>query len=339
MGATYGTACGCDVDEQGIDVEDIPVPKNESALPQIESEPAPPPTKPVREGDIELTRVFECTLEVSSEHSGGGMPAPIKEACRWLMIHGQGLIDHEGLFRIPGRASSVKAWIEEFNYNPATVLPENESVDTVTSFVINYFKQLKDDSGAKGQQNLWKSRDGAYNMQNEVQPFATLKQMADDTWVNPLSAQWVKDALSNLSPVQVGIFRDLTAVMRAACSEELMAIYPRKLSKEQEAIYQRNRMDPRKFAMCAFPTIMAAVEIMITEHDFVFGEAPVGAEWFRGQQMSPSNLAETDVVNAPKEDKSEAASKAAEAEAWKEAAKADVATQELAAARAPNQEK
>merc|ERR1712086_431854 len=207
------------------------------------------------------------------------------------------------------------------NYNPATVLPENESVETVTSFVINYFKQLKDDSGAKGQQNLWKSRDGAYNMQNEVQPFATLKQMADDTWVNPLSAQWVKDALSNLSPVQVGIFRDLTAVMRAACSEELMAIYPRKLS------------------MCAFPTIMAAVEIMITEHDFVFGEAPVGAEWFRGQQMSPSNLAETDVVNAPKEDKSEAASKAAEAEAWKEAAKADVATQELAAARAPNQEK
>jgi len=321
MGATYGTACGCDVDEQGIDVEDIPVPKNESALPQIESEPAPPPTKPVREGDIELTRVFECTLEVSSEHSGGGMPAPIKEACRWLMIHG---LDHEGLFRIPGRASSVKAWIEEFNYNPATVLPENESVDNVTSFVINYFKQLKDDSGAKGAYNLWQSRDGAYNMQNEVQPFATLKQMADDTWVNPLSAQWVKDALSNLSPVQVGIFRDLTAVMRAACSEE-------RLFAEE--------MDPRKFAMMAMPTIMAAVEIMITEHDFVFGEAPVGAEWFRGQQMSPSNLAETDVVNAPKEIKSEAASKAAEAEAWKEAAKADVATQELADARAPNQEK
>ena len=44
-------------------------------------------------------------------------------------------------------------------------------------------------------------------------------------------------------------------------------------------------------------------------------------------------------MNAPKEIRSEAASKAADAEAWKEAAKADVATQELAAARAPNQEK
>merc|ERR1712166_474629 len=223
------------------------------------------PPKPVREGDIELTRVFECTLEVSSEHSGGGMPAPIKEACRWLMIHG---LDHEGLFRKAGRASSVKAWIEEFNYNPATVLPENESVDNVTSFVINYFKQLKDDSGAKGEYNLWQSRDGAYNMQNALQALATLKQKPD--------TQWVKDALSNLSPVQVGIFRDLTAVMRAACSEELIGSYNQSpIGSYNKQLRGINKMDPRTFAMCTMQPIMAAVEIMITEHDFVFGEAPV----------------------------------------------------------------
>jgi len=206
---------------------------------------APPPTAPVREGDVELTRVFGCTIELSSEHSGGGVPAPIKEACRWLMIHG---LDHEGLFRIPGRALSVKAWIEEFNYNPTTVFPENENVDNVTSFVINYFKQLKNDSGGKG--FIWQSPDGAYNMQNEVQALRKLKKKAD--------LHWVKDALSNLSPVQVGIFRDLTAVLRAASTEEMKPI---------------NRMNPYNFSMCTMPTVMAAVEIMITEHDFVFGEA------------------------------------------------------------------
>ena len=219
------------------------------------------------------------------------------------MIHG---LDHEGLFRINGRGLSVDAWIDEFNYNPAAVLPDNENVDNVTSLIVKYFKDLKDDSGAKG--FVWQSPDGAYNMQNEVQALVKLEQKPD--------TQWVKDALSNLSPLQVGIFRDLTAVMRAACSEEMMAI---------------NRMNPRTIAMCSMPTVMAAVEIMITEHDSVFGEAAevkVEAGWFKGQQMPPSNLADTDVVNAPKEVEPAATSKAADAEAWKEAAKADVATQE-----------
>ena len=76
-----------------------------------------------------------------------------------------------------GFPAGIRRWrpsvlIEEFNYNPATALPENEHMDSVTSFVIDYFKQLKDDSGAKG--FVWQSGDGAYNMQNEVQALAKL---------------------------------------------------------------------------------------------------------------------------------------------------------------------
>lgn len=215
--------------------------------------------KPQRTSDVSKTRVFSCPINVSSEHSGGGTPTPIRECCRWILKNG---LAHEGLFRIPGRKLTVNAYIDEFDYDPYLVIPDNEDVDNVCSIIINYLKLVKNQHGKPG--HLWESYDGEFNMQKEL---VTLRRAK-----TPPDAAWVKHALTLLAPEQVAIFRELTHVLLSASAPEHM---------------ETNRMNPYNFAMCTLPTIMAAVEIMIEQHDFVFGDDEAdGLDGLRGSEAS-----------------------------------------------------
>lgn len=227
------------------------------------------------------TQVFSCSIDVSSEHSGGGTPTPIRECCRWILKNG---LAHEGLFRIPGRKLTVNAYIDEFNYDPYVDIPDSEDVDNVCSIIINYLKLIRNQHGKPG--HLWESYDGEFNMQKEL---VTLRRAK-----TPPDAAWVKHALTMLAPEQVGIFRELTHVLLSASAPEYM---------------ETNRMNPYNFAMCTLPTIMAAVEIMIENHDFVFsdgeadgadGEAD-GLDGLRGSEANLSLAMSIDAEDSRKE--------------------------------------
>lgn len=199
---------------------------------------------------IKFTRVFGCTIEESSARSGGGVPAPIRECCRWIKERG---LKHVGLFRIPGRGLSVKYWKDLFNVNASTTLPEEEPVETATSLIIHFFKELKDEKGKKTY--IWIKRDPEthkelFNLQTEMQLYRrATKQQAD--------LAFVRKGMQQLPALQREVLREITSVLKAASEPENAA---------------ENKMNPYNFAMCTFPEIMASVQIMIEEHDLVFND-------------------------------------------------------------------
>eukprot|EP00656_Telonema_subtile_P004920 TRINITY_DN12244_c0_g1_i4.p1 TRINITY_DN12244_c0_g1~~TRINITY_DN12244_c0_g1_i4.p1 ORF type:complete len:283 (+),score=79.90 TRINITY_DN12244_c0_g1_i4:295-1143(+) len=162
---------------------------------------------------IKHTRVFGCTVAESSARSGGGVPAPIRECCRWIKEHG---LQHVGLFRIPGRGLSLKYWKDLFNVDASTVLPEEEPVETATSLIIHFFKELKDEKGKKTY--IWIKRDAethkeTYNLQTEMQVYRRkTKQQAD--------LAFVRKGLKQIPALHRDILKEITCVLKAASEPE-----------------------------------------------------------------------------------------------------------------------
>eukprot|EP00656_Telonema_subtile_P043535 TRINITY_DN49880_c0_g1_i1.p1 TRINITY_DN49880_c0_g1~~TRINITY_DN49880_c0_g1_i1.p1 ORF type:complete len:472 (+),score=61.31 TRINITY_DN49880_c0_g1_i1:134-1549(+) len=227
---------------------------------------------------VEYTRVFGVTCTQASERSGGGCPAPIKEACRWLHEHG---LRQVGLFRVPGRSRAVTYWKDRFNVDPTIAIPETEPVETVTSLIVQWLKLLKCDQGNRTYIYIGRDEEAhseTFNLQKEMQQFRrATKQSAD--------LNFVRKSLQQLPEVQREVLREITSVLHAASAPENATI---------------NKMNSYNFAMCTFPEIMASVQIMIEDHDAVFSrlysdkmfQPPELAKFSRGSGDSNYSLPE-----------------------------------------------
>eukprot|EP00658_Telonema_sp_P-2_P085780 TRINITY_DN9853_c0_g1_i1.p1 TRINITY_DN9853_c0_g1~~TRINITY_DN9853_c0_g1_i1.p1 ORF type:complete len:407 (+),score=105.45 TRINITY_DN9853_c0_g1_i1:220-1440(+) len=205
---------------------------------------------------VQLTKVFGCTVAEASARSGGGVPSPIWESIRWLSGHG---LKTEGLFRIPGRKRAIAYWINRFNVEPTVTIPDDEDVGNVCSIIVNWLKQLKNEEGNKGY--LYATRDEQtheelFNMQAEMQKLRKTGKTPD--------LAFVRSALERIPQTERTILCGLTGLMSAGCEPENAAM---------------NQMNPYNFAMCTFPEVMAAVQVMIEQHEEVFaGMFPAGEE-------------------------------------------------------------
>lgn len=200
--------------------------------------------------EVQFTKVFGCTVDEASKRSGGGLPAPVQECCRWIRLHG---LQHCGLFRIPGRRLTVRYYKDLFNVDHTTEIPQDENVDTVASLVIAWIRELKDQNGQKEQ--LWCRKDA------ETQAVLhDLNRAWKDRAEGQDDVETLRSSLRQLSPIQVGVFAELSQVLREASLPENTAI---------------NKMTASNFAMCMLPELMSAVTVMIEKHDAVFQGFPM----------------------------------------------------------------
>eukprot|EP00656_Telonema_subtile_P005002 TRINITY_DN12278_c0_g1_i3.p1 TRINITY_DN12278_c0_g1~~TRINITY_DN12278_c0_g1_i3.p1 ORF type:complete len:267 (+),score=19.05 TRINITY_DN12278_c0_g1_i3:125-925(+) len=147
---------------------------------------------------VSQTRVFGCSAQESSDRSGGGLPSPIRECCRWLRIHG---LQAVGLFRVPGTRARVNYWKHRFNVDSAIRIPDEEAVETVTSLIIHWFKELKDERGQKTSIYISQNHDGSesYNMQREVQQ----RRVQADSQCKSVDVAFVQHGVRQLSDIPV----------------------------------------------------------------------------------------------------------------------------------------
>eukprot|EP00658_Telonema_sp_P-2_P085784 TRINITY_DN9853_c0_g2_i3.p1 TRINITY_DN9853_c0_g2~~TRINITY_DN9853_c0_g2_i3.p1 ORF type:complete len:478 (-),score=79.96 TRINITY_DN9853_c0_g2_i3:181-1614(-) len=196
---------------------------------------------------VQLTKVFGCTVAEASARSGGGVPSPIWESIRWLSGHG---LKTEGLFRIPGRTKQVTFWRDRFNVDPFLVLPADESPANVSSIIVSWLRHLKDERGNRG--FIYCARDPdrgeTVNLAKHLQQHRRRTGRAADV---PL----VRSLLLQLPVTERGIFYCITGLLHYACMPQNARL---------------NQMTAYNFAMCTFPEIMAAVQVMITNHALVF---------------------------------------------------------------------
>ena len=170
----------------------------------------------------------------------GAIPAPIRESCEWLVRHG---LQVEGIFRIPGRNARVRELMDGLDANPAMVLSADEDAHDVCALIVRWFAQIKDESGKSC--GIWVN-DG-YDMKPGIRSLRKQKRVMD--------AAWVHEEMSNLSEVQVSVFREVSQLFVQANKPENVA---------------HNKMNANKFAMCLLPAIMEVLEIMILHYDAVF---------------------------------------------------------------------
>lgn len=159
----------------------------------------------------------------------------------------------------------------------AVSIPADEPVENVASVIVNWLKQLKDEQGNRTYLHHTRDPDTheqLFNLQRELQVLRKQEGKAPDLG-------FVRGALKRIPPIQRLVLRDLTGVMSAACQPQNLA---------------SNSMSPHNFAMCTFPEVMAAVQVMIEQHHNVFhelfpeGEACDSAEWLRQSRDTVEQL-------------------------------------------------
>eukprot|EP00658_Telonema_sp_P-2_P084744 TRINITY_DN9497_c0_g2_i3.p1 TRINITY_DN9497_c0_g2~~TRINITY_DN9497_c0_g2_i3.p1 ORF type:complete len:631 (+),score=118.62 TRINITY_DN9497_c0_g2_i3:248-2140(+) len=246
------------------------------------------------EDRIRFTRVFGCTLEEASARSVEAttdgstaskskrlchwketmvlVPSPVAECCRWLREHG---LQTEGLFRIPGGRRRVTYWKHRFNLDPSTRIPEEESVNTVTSLLVRWLMELKDEQGGRAFLHIRRDPEthtNLYNLQaHHRRATATSPSLElDANGAEQDPAGVLRRRLGNLDALQVETLKEITGLLAEACQPENGA----------------NKMDPAKLALCVLPEIICDASTMIKEHGRVFGPDPQAAVPQRDRRKS-----------------------------------------------------
>jgi hypothetical protein len=128
--------------------------------------------------------------EISPKATAAGANEVIRECCRWLLQNG---LAHEGLFRIPGDKEQVRHWLAEFETNPQLTIPDDVSVNTVASLIVESLIKLTEAMEAQDEK-IWTSSDGSYDLQTNLSELKKKqKELPKEERVLP-DAEWVRSA-------------------------------------------------------------------------------------------------------------------------------------------------
>ena len=132
-------------------------------------------------------------------------------------------------------------------------IPPDEKVDTVASLVIAWLRELKDEEGKKT--HLWCNKNPeTHAVEHDLSQAWRHKPDGN------CEVEFLRTSLSRLTPVQVGVFAEITKLLHEASLPENTVV---------------NKMTASNFAMCLIPELMGAVTVMIEEHAGVFEGFPV----------------------------------------------------------------
>lgn len=179
------------------------------------------------------------------------MPVPVKVCCRWLRAHA---LRTEGLFRRPGSGRKVNAYIEQFNLNPLTPVPEDEQAETVCSLIVKFLMQLRSNDGAKGK--LW-------GPENNAQAIGFVKSARTISKKHMKTPEQIPSEIRNLLrefPIEnQSTFKEICGMLHEACLPENT---------------KTSLMDSKKFGLCVTPGIQWGMQMMIDHYDEVFEGIP-----------------------------------------------------------------
>jgi len=198
-------------------------------------------------GPLYGTRAVPVPLAEAAHLSDpeGLVPLPVRATCNWL-LHTPGILEREGLFRIPGSSRRCKELIEMFNTDPDMAIPAGENPNNVCSLLVKYIMALGGASVVTA-------------TCEDTQSFITnMVKIGRDYGRDPVPPLKVREMVESLPAPNRATLKYISHLLHVASQDEWS---------------QTNKMSPTKFAMCVIPIMQAIFSVMIEHYSLVFEKA------------------------------------------------------------------
>lgn len=193
------------------------------------------------------TRTFGVPLIVLHQRDGSALPRFLKVSYEWLNANG---IKREGLWRIPGNVKTVRRYKTEWDRGTVPSLTDETSPFDVCSAIKLFFKELP----------------------GHLVPNSMRRSLVDAAYIEDPSAM-----VKSMRVVLRALPRENFTCLEAVIHHFYLV----------DANKATTRMTAKSLAMCFFPRLAHAIEVLVLHYGELFAASPKARTGRREESSSP----------------------------------------------------